>query len=280
MADCNRCGGTGRVRTKERSTWELMMGQPGMGTCPKCKGSGRYQGGSSGGDHRSQSPRETMWAEKTCSGLKNSYCNNTIRYRKDWDKIPELCPSCRDKLKQLKAARDAEYRTGKCENCGGETRYHMSKNPPKLCKSCFDRREANKRTKSCKRCSQTIIYYIGEKEFEYCKQCASLRVRVVRQNNSFQAIARDGSVLFTFGRCSFSRDDRRGGDAERRREWASRGYFWVAMNGRPHETFIVAQNPVVDGFIQAVDHRDTSYSTATLARAWGSMAIAVVSSFE
>ena len=229
--------------------------------------------------HESRPSYDNKWAEKTCPGLKGgSYCGNTIKYRTDWDHIPDICPSCREKAKNQKASRDAEFRTGRCEKCGGETRYHMSKQPPKLCKSCFEQREANKRTKPCGHCGKELVYYVGEKEFDYCRDCNNLRVRVDREGNTLQARAKDGTVLFTFGRCSAPRDDRHGVDADRRRAWANQGCYWVSMPGTPHETFIIASNPVVNGFIEQSQHVFTSYSTAALRNAWQTLAIAVLGS--
>lgn len=233
---------------------------------------------------REQRPSyDDKWQEKRCHGLKGGNGCKTgslIRYRTDWNKVPDLCPNCFAGIKAQKAQRETDFLTGRCEKCGYETRYHKDKRPPKLCKKCFDEREASKRTKPCKHCGKEVVYYVGEKEFDFCRDCNNLRLRVDRQGNTFQAHAKDGTVLFTFGRCSAPRENRLDGDAVRRREWANRGCYWVEMPGHEHETFIIASNPVVDGFIQQSSHIDTSYSTAALRNGWQALAIAVVSSAD
>jgi hypothetical protein len=86
---------------------------------------------------REREQENAKWREKSCRGLKGQgYCGKTIKYRIDWNRIPDICPDCIAKSKAEKA-----------------------------------QREANKRTKPCKHCGKTLTYYIGGKEFDYCKEC-------------------------------------------------------------------------------------------------------------
>ena len=128
-----------------------------------------------------QRPRQDdKWQEKSCPGLKGeSGCSsrNTIRYRTDWNRIPDLCPECIAKIKAKQAERNANTLTGRCEKCGGETRYDRSRKPPRFCKKCNDERQANKRTKACPYCSKEIVWYVGEREFDCCFECSGKRNR-------------------------------------------------------------------------------------------------------
>ena len=298
---CGKCKGKGKVFLRGKWTeWDKIMGFN-MGTCPVCGGScndpnwgskscpgwktwcfntidykygwdnvpdycpgclqrkrdeerqerekSRQSGQRSSGSYSSssggaRSNQSSGWLEKTCNGPKGGpYCGNTIRYRQDWSKIPDLCPGCIAKIKAAKAERESRKRTKTCPNCRGE-----------------------------------IVYFVGEKEYEYCRACGDKRLRVDKLGNTLQAKTKDGTVVITFGRCTAPPPNRQGGDADRRREWARNGYYWVAMPGSPHETFIVSKNPVEKGFITATTHIDTSYSTAALRNAWQAIAIAVLGS--
>ncbi|PWU22580.1 hypothetical protein C5B42_05670 [Candidatus Cerribacteria bacterium 'Amazon FNV 2010 28 9'] len=116
---------------------------------------------------------------------------------------------------------------------------------------------------------------------EYCKTCSESRVKVNRnEKGTFQATKKDGTLLFTFGRCSAPPSHKQGGKADIKREWANRGYYWVAVPGTPHETYIIDRNPVVDGFIQQAGHMETTYSKEALHLGWIAMAIAVLGSDE
>jgi LSD1 subclass zinc finger protein len=311
LGQCNRCKGSGRIRTKVRSSWEIITGQPGTMTCPRCNGSGQFTGGGSSGSgsswgssNRSSSsrpPRENHRHTKSCRG---SSCYNSIEYDDRWTNIPDYCKSCSSTWHEKQCGQDGCSNTirykntftniatycnyctkkraegctaGRCSDCRGILWIPQGKNYTR-CSKCS---EANKRTKACKGqgCHNQITYYVSDtKQYDYCRECSNKRVRVDRQGNTLQARAKDGTVLFTFGRCSAPRDDRHGGDADRRREWANRGCYWVAMVGHEHETFIISENPVIDGFIQQSRHIDTSYSTAALRDGWRAMAIAVLSS--
>lgn len=175
--------------------------------CPEC-------------NERKRAEEAKLWKEKTCPGLKDQgHCGKTIRYRTDWDRIPDICPDCREKAKRAKADR-----------------------------------EAKKRTKPCKRCGTTITYYTDGKEYDYCKSCNDLRVRVRPDGNNFQAEDK-GKVLFTFGRCrpakSYAPGQQESDSAKRQREWHERSYWWLSLPGKMHETYIVTKKPVENGFVEA-----------------------------
>lgn len=160
------------------------------------------------------------WREKTCPGLQGEgRCGKTIRYRIDWDKVPDICPDCIAKAKRTKAERDAK-----------------------------------KRTKPCTRCGTTITYHTDGKSYDYCKSCNDLRVRVIRNGNNFQAEDK-GKILFTFGKCrpakSYAPGQQVSDSAKRQREWHERGYWWLSLPGKMHETYIVTKKPVENGFVEA-----------------------------
>lgn len=93
--------------------------------------------------------QNAMWREKSCPGLRGgSYCGNTIRYRLDWAKVSDICPSCIEKAKAQrtqrdaeKAQRDAEWREKPCSRgCGNMIRYNINwDRPPSICKSCKEK---------------------------------------------------------------------------------------------------------------------------------------------
>lgn len=242
---CKRC------ETKQREGWsattcsgtglfgcgKLIWSPPGkrFDLCPDCSA-------------RKKAEDAAKWKEKSCPGLKDQgYCGKTIRYRIDWDKVPDICPDCREKAKKARAEREAKMREKPCATSG---------------------------------CSNIVKYNIDwDHPPSFCKSCSEQRVKVDRNDRgTLQARTKTGELLFTFGRCSPPKDDRHGGDADRRREWANRGYYWVALPGNPHETFIVDSNPVVDGFISSGNVKDVSFSSATLRSTWAMLAIAVVNS--
>lgn len=231
--------------------------------------------------------KESNWREKSCPGVNGSYCGNTIKYRTDWDHIPDLCSSCKGKARsnrqqrperQQRPRQDSNWREKTCK-CGQTIRYRIDWNHiPDLCPSCIAAEKDKWREKPCPRCGKAIRYRTDwNRPPNFCKTCEAAHVHVSRGDKPGTLQAEQKHVvLFHFGRCSVPRGDRRGGDADRRREWATRGYWWVSMPGNPHETFILANEPVVDGFIQVNQHMDTSYSTDALRRAWAAMALAVI----
>jgi hypothetical protein len=88
-----------------------------------------------------QRQQDDKWRKKSCPGLKGENgCawRNTIRYRTDWAKPPDLCPNCIAKIKQQKAERDAKMREKPCAGeCGNKIRYNVDwDNIPNLCKDC------------------------------------------------------------------------------------------------------------------------------------------------
>lgn len=195
---------------------------------------------------RDRAEKAAKWKEKRCEGFNGTSCPNIIKYNIDWDKVPSLCPSCIAKAKAKREADKAKWKEKPCAGTG---------------------------------CRNTIKYNTDwDHPPNLCNDCKEKRLKVDKNDKgTFQAKSKDGTVLFTFGRCSPPRADRLGGDADRRREWASRGYYWVSLPGNPHETFIVDRNPVVGGFLNIGDTKDISYSTAALRSTWAMLAIAIAS---
>lgn len=95
---------------------------------------------------RKKSDDEAKWREKSCPGLKGeSYCGKTIRYRTDWDKVPDICPDCRVRAKAQKAERDAKMREKLCagRDCRNMVNYSIDwEHPPSFCKPCSEKRKA------------------------------------------------------------------------------------------------------------------------------------------
>ncbi len=95
---------------------------------------------------RKKADEAAKWREKSCPGLKGEgYCGKTIRYRIDWDKIPDICPDCREKAKRVKAERDSKMREKTCagRGCSNTVRYSTDwEHPPSFCKSCSEKRKA------------------------------------------------------------------------------------------------------------------------------------------
>ena len=183
---CNKCNGRGEIPARPYNLGDLFYYSGPMKKCPHCKGTGEYtpSGGSQSGNYRQpSSPRESMWAEKTCPGLKGgSYCGNTIKYRKDWDKIPDICPSCREKIKALKAQREAEWREKSCAGCGSTIKYNINwAKIPDLCKSCIEKKKAEWQEKRCQTagCINTVRYNVNWDHIpNFCAKC-----KAEHQNN-------------------------------------------------------------------------------------------------
>ncbi|GEM_PF-3650645 len=169
---------------------------------------------------KKRAERDSKRREKTCQGIKGGpYCGKTIVYYTDSKFVPDLCPDCRAKAKAAK-----------------------------------EERERNKRTKPCPNCGNTITYFVGGKEFDYCKTCSDMRLKVDRNDKgTLQARTKDGTLLFTFARCSYPKKGSTGEKAHMQYEWASRGYYYVAMPGNPHMSYIVDKNPVENGFLTVTD---------------------------
>lgn len=211
--------------------------------CQSCKGIVAQE---KAAKQRERERQNAMWREKSCPGLKGQgYCGKTIKYRVDWDKIPDICSDCRNKAKAQKAERDSK-----------------------------------RRTKPCKRCGSEIVYYTDGKEFDFCKSCNDQRVKVDRnEKGTLQAKAKDGTLLFTFGRCTEPPPNKQGGKSDDKREWARKGYYWVSMPDNPHLTYIIDTNPVVDGFISKVstrEHISTVYPSAWLKNLWETVSVALL----
>ncbi len=170
-------------------------------------------------NQRKRAEEEAKWKEKACPGTQGKSCGKKIRYNTDWNRIPDICPDCIKQAKQAKADR-----------------------------------EASKRTKPCKRCGSSITYFEGGREYDYCKNCNDLRVRVTKQGDNFQAVDK-GQVLFTFGRCRsprrYSSGQQLSEKARLQAEWHNRGYWFLSLPGKMHETYIITKRPVEQGFVEA-----------------------------
>lgn len=69
------------------------------------------------------------WRETSCKK-----CGQTIRYRIEWDRIPDLCPSCRQQERE-------KWRETACRVCGRPIRYNVEwLHIPSVCKSCKETR--------------------------------------------------------------------------------------------------------------------------------------------
>mgnify|MGYP001788521073 CR=1 FL=1 len=101
--NCNKCNGRGEIPARPFGLGDLFSYTGPMKKCPKCKGTGQFNPSSSSGgshsggsSHQNQPKKESAWREKSCPGY-SGYCGTTIKYRTDWDNIPNLCPSCKQK---------------------------------------------------------------------------------------------------------------------------------------------------------------------------------------
>lgn len=69
------------------------------------------------------------WRETSCKK-----CGQTIRYRIEWNRIPDLCPSCRQQERE-------KWRETVCRVCGRPIRYNVEwLHIPSVCKSCKETR--------------------------------------------------------------------------------------------------------------------------------------------
>lgn len=69
------------------------------------------------------------WRETSCKK-----CGQTIRYRIEWNRIPDLCPSCRQQERE-------KWRETVCRVCGRSIRYNVEwLHIPSVCKSCKETR--------------------------------------------------------------------------------------------------------------------------------------------
>jgi len=69
------------------------------------------------------------WRETSCKK-----CGQSIRYRIDWNRVPDLCPSCRQQERD-------KWRETPCRVCGRAIRYNVEwAHIPGVCKSCKEAR--------------------------------------------------------------------------------------------------------------------------------------------
>lgn len=113
---------------------KLIWSPPGkkFSLCPDCSA-------------RKKADDQSHWHEKKCPGLKGeSYCGNIIKYRDDWERVPDICPECRDKAKRAKADREAKMREKPCAGgCGATIKYSIDwEHPPNYCKDCKERQKS------------------------------------------------------------------------------------------------------------------------------------------
>lgn len=65
------------------------------------------------------------WRVKSCKN-----CGKPIRYRVDWNHIPDLCKECKEREK-------AKWHEKPCKKCGLPIKYHEDwKHIPSICKQC------------------------------------------------------------------------------------------------------------------------------------------------
>lgn len=180
-----------------------------------------------------QKPRQDdKWQEKPCPGLKGeSGCSsrNTIRYRTDWSRIPDLCPACIAKIKEKKAENAAKWQEKPCPGLRGES-------------GCASR--------------STIKYRTDwDRIPDICPDCVSKIKARKAQNDAKLFVKQDGrnfsiennkrELLATMGPCTSS--NKNGPNADKQREYASKGYWWLALAGEPHLSYIFREKPVQDG---------------------------------
>lgn len=110
-----------------------------------------------------------MWAEKSCE-----HCKATIRYRKDWNKIPNLCKPCKEKDQAMWAEKF-------CKNCSATIRYRKDWNKiPDFCPSCAEKERAKWKEKRCKNCASTFHYNVDwENISDICPNCQKERKRKI-----------------------------------------------------------------------------------------------------
>lgn len=163
---CDACGGSGTnpdYRTKScRNCWNTIEYSARTDSskvpdlCPSCREKARNEKNREREARQNQPRREerrydsrpkqdSNWREKSCEGLKGeSGCSsrNTIRYRTDWNRIPDLCPDCIAKIKARKAENEAKWREKPCgrPGCIEKVRYMIDwDHPPKICKTCKEK---------------------------------------------------------------------------------------------------------------------------------------------
>lgn len=198
---CDVCNGSGTnpdYRTKScRNCWNTIEYSAKTDSskvpdlCPSCREKARseknrqrearqYQ------PRREERPRyerprqDDKWQEKPCQGLKGeSGCSSrsTIRYRTDWNRIPDLCPACIAKIKARKAENEAKWREKPCKRCSNPVKYNTDwSHPPELCKSCLEKAKAEWQEQPCKGCGATIRYNVNwAHPPNYCKTCKENR---------------------------------------------------------------------------------------------------------
>ena len=72
---------------------------------------------------------KAKWREKNCQK-----CGMTIRYRIDWQHIPNLCPKCKEEEK-------AKWHIKPCKLCGRDIRYNTDwEHIPNICKECKEKK--------------------------------------------------------------------------------------------------------------------------------------------
>ena len=91
---------------------------------------------------RDRAEKAAKWKEKRCEGFDGASCSNNIKYNVDWDKVPNLCPSCIAKAKAKREADKAKWKEKPCAGgCGNSIKYNTDwDNPPNFCESCKKKR--------------------------------------------------------------------------------------------------------------------------------------------
>ena len=107
---------------------------------------------------------DITWKETRCS-----QCGVTIRYRTDWNYIPDLCRKCLDK-------KQAEWKEKRCTNCGTIIRYNVNWDyVPDLCTSCFEKQKAEWKERRCANSGQSSVTTCTGSRFPICARTAATR---------------------------------------------------------------------------------------------------------
>lgn len=214
-------------------------------------GEGHQKGGSQNRNSRPSS--ESNWREKSCPGTGGNYCGNTIKYRTDWDNIPDLCPSCKNSAKANRQqrlprqSRDDGWREKTCR-CGGTIRYRYNWNRiPDLCPNCIAAEKNKWREKPCPECGKAIRYSTDwDHPPNICKSCKETKLHVTSDGKNYR-IENQRVLVATMGRCTAPDSSKTGPNADKQREYARNGYWWLALPGEPHLSYIFREKPVKDG---------------------------------
>lgn len=183
---CSVCGGSGvnpnyREKRCEKCGWQTIGYHKDAKFPPKYCLSCKETVAREQEQKRQERERDNAkWREKRCSGYKGVSCYNTIRYRIDWNKVPDLCPSCIAKAKADREASKAKWKEKSCATpgCSNVIKYNVDwDKPPNICNECKEKRKADKdkwREKPCATsgCGNLVRYRTDwDHPPNYCEAC-------------------------------------------------------------------------------------------------------------